>query len=56
MNEVHDRIEVVQEMARRALVKFKHEQDPEDAALIEKMALCVFLKGSHTEKFILRMI
>ena len=56
INKVHDRIKDVWKKAIRALVKFKHNQSPDNAALIEDAALCFFLKGSDTEKAYLRMI
>ena len=45
-----DRIREVLETARKALVKFKHEQEPVDAAHIKAAAICDFLKGDEVEK------
>ena len=54
--EVFNRIEETLKTARRALVKFKAEQDPGDAALIREAAICNFLQGGGTEEVILRRI
>ena len=56
INEVLDRIKAVQQESRRALVKFKHEQNQGDAALIEEAALCDLLNGGIAEKALLRMV
>ena len=44
IGDVYDRIEATQKAARKALIKFKHEQDPEDDAQIKAAAICDFLK------------
>ena len=56
IDEVYTRIKETQHQARRALVKFKHEQCPAEIALIKVMALCNFLKGTNAEKALLTEI
>merc|ERR1712105_84951 len=50
------RIDKAQRQARRALVKFKHEQEPEDRDLIEISAHCIFLRGGSMDNNILARI
>ena len=56
IKDVYNRIEQTQQQALRALVKFKHDQSPEDSALIKPRALCDFFKGTDVEKVILTEI